>query len=57
MASIRAKSVALTGLFIAIWSSRAAAEFAATLVTPRDAALRGSHVAITHEHGYAIMRR
>jgi kynureninase len=55
LASIRAKSVALTGLFMDLVEPLAA-EFAARIITPRAAALRGSHVAITHEHAYAVVQ-
>ena len=55
LASIRAKSVALTGLFMDLVEPLAA-EFAARIITPRADALRGSHVAITHEHAYAVVQ-
>jgi kynureninase len=55
LASIRAKSVALTGLFMDLVEPLAA-EFAARIITPRAAARRGSHVAITHEHAYAVVQ-
>ena len=55
LASIRAKSVALTGLFMDLVEPLAA-EFAARIITPRAANLRGSHVAITHEHAYAVVQ-
>jgi kynureninase len=55
LASIRAKSVALTDLFMDLVEPLAA-EFAARIITPRAAALRGSHVAITHENAYAVVQ-
>ena len=55
LASIRAKSVALTGLFMDLVEPLAA-EFAARIITPRADALRGSHVAITHEHAYEVVQ-
>lgn len=50
---VRAKSEALTDLFIALVDERCAGH-GLELVTPRDAAIRGSHVSWRHEHGYAI---
>ena len=55
LASIRAKSVALTGLFMDLVEPLAAA-FAARIITPRADALRGSHVAIAHEHAYEVVQ-
>jgi kynureninase len=55
LASIRAKSVALTGLFMDLVEPLAA-EFAARIITPRADARRGSHVAITHEHAYEVVQ-
>ena len=55
MASIRRKSVALTDLFIALVDGRCASH-PLTLVTPRLAAARGSHVSIAHPQGLAVMR-
>ncbi|MBV7535325.1 kynureninase [Duganella sp. sic0402] len=54
MDAIRAKSLALTDLFIELVESRCAAH-PLGLVTPRDHAHRGSHVSFTHPHGYAVM--
>lgn len=54
MASIRAKSLALTDLFIALVEARCGGHPLA-LVTPREHARRGSHVSFTHPHGYAVM--
>jgi kynureninase len=55
MAALRAKSLALTDLFIALVESRCAAH-PLGLVTPRDHAERGSQVSFTHPHGYAVMQ-
>jgi kynureninase len=55
LASIRAKSVALTGLFMDLVEPLAA-EFAARIITPRAVTRRGSHVAMTHEHAYEIVQ-
>jgi kynureninase len=54
MAAIRAKSLALTDLFIELVEERCAAH-PLGLVTPRDHLNRGSHVSFTHPHGYAVM--
>lgn len=54
MEAIRAKSLALTDLFIALVEQRCAAHPLA-LVTPRAHALRGSQVSFSHPHGYAVM--
>nr|WP_315392116.1 kynureninase [uncultured Duganella sp.] len=54
MSAIRAKSLALTDLFIALVEQRCGAHPLA-LVTPRAHARRGSHVSFTHPHGYAVM--
>jgi len=54
MAAIRAKSLALTDLFIALVETRCA-RHPLGLVTPRAHAERGSHVSFTHPHGYAVM--
>jgi kynureninase len=55
MAAIRAKSLALTDLFIALVEARCASHPLA-LVTPREHARRGSQVSFTHPHGYAVMQ-
>ncbi|MDH7972103.1 kynureninase [Sphingomonas sp. AR_OL41] len=55
MAQVRAKSVALTELFIALVEQRCA-KHGFTLISPRDAGDRGSQVAFAHRHGYEIMR-
>ncbi len=54
MDAIRAKSLALTDLFITLVEQRCAAH-PLGLVTPREHARRGSHVSFTHPHGYAVM--
>jgi len=53
MKLIRKKSIQLGDLFIQLLEQRCP-EF--TLVTPKEASLRGSHISITHEEGYAIMQ-
>jgi kynureninase len=55
MQAIRAKSLALTDLFLALVETRCASHPLA-LVTPRAHAQRGSHVSFTHPHGYAVMQ-
>jgi kynureninase len=55
MAAVRAKSLALTDLFIDLVESRCAG-FPLTLVTPREHASRGSHVSFEHPQGYAVMK-
>jgi kynureninase len=59
MASIRAKSIALTELFIALVEERCAGQ-GFTLATPRDASSRGSQVSFAYggapDEGYAIMQ-
>ena len=55
MQTIRAKSLALTDLFIALVESRCAGH-PLELVTPRAHAQRGSQVSFTHPHGYAVMQ-
>ena len=54
MAAIRAKSLALTDLFIDL-VERTCARHPLGLVTPRAHARRGSQVSFTHPHGYAVM--
>ncbi|HUU34044.1 MAG TPA: hypothetical protein VMW48_08255, partial [Vicinamibacterales bacterium] len=55
VAALRQKSLALTGLFIALVEARCGAELA--LVTPRDGHARGSQVSIAHPtSGYAMMQ-
>ena len=55
MAAIRAKSLALTDLFIELVEARCA-DHPLTLATPRSHASRGSHVSFGHPHGYAVMQ-
>jgi kynureninase len=54
MDAIRAKSLQLTDLFIALVEARCASH-PLGLVTPREHARRGSQVSFTHPHGYAVM--
>ncbi|MBB3121592.1 kynureninase [Pseudoduganella violacea] len=54
MDAVRAKSLALTDLFIALVEERCAGH-GLGLVTPREHARRGSQVSFTHAHGYAVM--
>jgi len=54
MEALRAKSLALTDLFIGLVESRCAGH-PLELVTPREHARRGSQVSFTHPHGYAVM--
>jgi kynureninase len=54
MGAIRAKSLALTDLFIALVEERCAGH-GLGLVTPRDHARRGSQVSFTHPHGFGVM--
>lgn len=54
MEAIRAKSLALTDLFIELVEA-ACATHPLGLVTPREHARRGSQVSFTHPHGYAVM--
>lgn len=55
MAAVRAKSLALTDLFIQLVEERCGAH-PLTLVTPREHARRGSHVSVRHPSGYAVMQ-
>lgn len=55
MQAIRAKSLALTDLFIALVEQRCASH-PLGLVTPREHARRGSQASFTHPHGYAVMQ-
>jgi kynureninase len=55
MHAIRAKSLALTDLFIALVEARCKAH-PLGLVTPREHARRGSQVSFTHPQGYAVMQ-
>ena len=55
MAAVRAKSLALTDLFIALVEARCPSH-PLGLVTPREHARRGSQVSFTHPHGFAVMQ-
>ncbi len=55
MATVRAKSIALTELFIALVEERCAG-LGFELASPRDPARRGSQVALRHRDGYGIVR-
>jgi kynureninase len=55
MDAIRAKSLALTDLFIALMEERCAGH-RLELATPREHARRGSQVSVAHPHGYAVMQ-
>lgn len=55
LAAVRAKSVALTERFIAVVDAFAS-DHGLGLMSPREADLRGSQVALTHHQGYAIMQ-
>ncbi|MEQ6289119.1 kynureninase [Vogesella sp. GCM10023246] len=55
MAAVRAKSLALTDLFIQLVEQRCG-QHPLTLVTPREHARRGSHVSFRHPHGFAVMQ-
>ena len=52
---LRAKGMALTGLLVALHDAWLA-PLGLTLASPRDAAARGSHVAIAHPDAYRICR-
>jgi kynureninase len=53
--ALRAKSMALTELFIELVEARCAG-FGFELASPRAAAERGAQVALRHPHGYAIIQ-
>ncbi|GAB3442795.1 kynureninase [Massilia solisilvae] len=55
MEALRAKSLALTDLFIDLVEARCAGH-PLELVTPRAHDRRGSQVSFTHPHGYAVMQ-
>ncbi len=55
MAALRAKSLQLTDLFIALVESRCG-HHPLSLVTPREHARRGSQVSFEHPEGYAVMQ-
>lgn len=53
-AKLRDKSVALTTLFIELVEHRLA-DYGLTLVTPKEADQRGSHVSFEHAHAFAVV--
>jgi kynureninase len=55
LAALRAKSLAMTGLFMDLVEP-ICREFDARIVTPRDEASRGSHVSIAYPHGYEVVQ-
>jgi kynureninase len=55
MAAVRAKSQALTSLFIALVDRRCG-QYGFDLASPREVRRRGSQVSLRHEQGYAIVR-
>ncbi len=55
MAALRHKSLALTTLFIQLVDCQLSS-FGFGLASPRDGAQRGSQVALTHPHAYAVMQ-
>ncbi len=55
MQQLRAKGIALGDLFIALVDQELGGH-GFGLASPRDGAVRGSQVALTHENGYAIMQ-
>jgi kynureninase len=55
MQALRAKSIALTDLFIQLVESRCAGH-GLTLESPRDASRRGSQVSFEHDNAYPIMQ-
>ncbi|MGL3807894.1 kynureninase [Paeniglutamicibacter sp. R2-26] len=55
MEQVRAKSLALTDLFIELVRERCG-EFGLELITPENHAERGSHVSFRHPEGYAIIQ-
>ena len=54
LATLRAKSQRLTGLFMELVEARCA-EFGFEILTPTDPEARGSQVSVTHPDGYPIM--
>lgn len=55
MAQLRAKSMAMTDLFIALVQGQCAG-LGLTLESPAQAAQRGSQVAFAHDHAHAVMQ-
>ena len=60
MDAVRAKSVALCDLFVALVETRCAKWVHKTkglhLASPRDSSVRGSQISFSHPEGYAIMQ-
>jgi len=54
MDQVRAKSLAMTDLFMALVEERLPGVF--EVVTPREHTKRGSQVALRHDHGYAVIQ-
>lgn len=55
MQALRAKSIALTDLFIELVEAKCAG-LGLTLGSPRDSAKRGSQVSFAHDHAYPLMQ-
>jgi kynureninase len=55
LAELRLRSVELTSMFIALADERLTPH-GFSLVTPRDAHRRGSHVSLRHPHGYEVIQ-
>ena len=55
MKAVRAKSVSLTELFVAL-ADTVLARHGFAMASPRDASLRGSQVSLAHDEAYAIMQ-
>jgi kynureninase len=55
VAALRAKSIALTELFISL-VDRECGNHGFEVVSPRDSAIRGSQVSLRHAHGYPIVQ-
>ena len=55
LAVVRAKSLALTGLFMDLVEP-ACLERGARIITPRNEKERGSHVSVAYEHGYEVVQ-
>ena len=53
--ALREKSLALTSLFIELVESRISGH-PLTLITPREAGERGSHVSFVHPEGFSVMK-
>lgn len=54
LSAVRAKSIALTDLFISLVDERLPGEF--TVATPRQPEQRGSQVSLRHPHGYEVVQ-